>query len=315
MNTIENWHAAPSGTENEAVIFVHGIFSSHDTFDAMAGSFHSDRRFRNSSLLYFDYAWGDALEVNRKRLADQLHDFFRDHDVKVTLVCHSMGGLVTRLALLSHSFPNVRRVFLLGTPNFGAISTSQLTAYAQLLLRSVSIVTGTFTRKKGVLDLTKAYEIVSKRLEDAGNATHIDYISIPGCYFHSELPTYRFSTTNAWANLFQAVNVGMSLWQASRPNWAISMARPHDGIVEERSNSLVPAGAGRWSEKSAGICNQTSPRRYVHVQLKECETVTHTDIQKTPDVINLMKDIYDSPDLDKWLMSQRAKGLNVSVQP
>ncbi len=96
---------------------------------------------KQQSLYIFSYDWRqDNVESAR-----QLHEFIeavkKQHanpDLKVDIVAHSMGGLIARYyirystadVLNDNDFPinnkgadNVRRVVLLGTPNFGAIST------------------------------------------------------------------------------------------------------------------------------------------------------------------------------------------------
>ena len=96
---------------------------------------------KQQSLYIFSYDWRqDNVESAR-----QLHEFIQavkvQHskpNLKVDIVAHSMGGLIARYyirygtvdVLNDNEFPinnlgaeNVRRVILLGTPNFGSIST------------------------------------------------------------------------------------------------------------------------------------------------------------------------------------------------
>ena len=92
-------------------------------------------------MYIFSYDW----RQDNVESAKQLHDFIeavkKQHanpELKVDIVAHSMGGLIARYyirystvdVLNDNDFPinnkgadNVRRVILLGTPNFGAIST------------------------------------------------------------------------------------------------------------------------------------------------------------------------------------------------
>ncbi len=96
---------------------------------------------KQQSLYIFSYDW----RQDNVESAKQLHDFIeavkKQHanpELKVDIVAHSMGGLIARYyirystvdVLNDNDFPinnkgadNVRRVILLGTPNFGAIST------------------------------------------------------------------------------------------------------------------------------------------------------------------------------------------------
>jgi len=96
---------------------------------------------KQQSLYIFSYDW----RQDNVKSAQQLHDFIQkvkaQHskpNLKVDIVAHSMGGLIARYyirygtvdVLNDNDFPvnnigasNVRRVILLGTPNFGSIST------------------------------------------------------------------------------------------------------------------------------------------------------------------------------------------------
>jgi len=96
---------------------------------------------KQQSLYIFSYDW----RQDNVKSAKQLHEFIqavkKQHnkpDLEVDIVAHSMGGLIARYyirygtadVLNDNDFPvtnmgadNVRRVILLGTPNFGSIST------------------------------------------------------------------------------------------------------------------------------------------------------------------------------------------------
>ncbi|MEM7468285.1 MAG: hypothetical protein AAF387_15550, partial [Pseudomonadota bacterium] len=87
----------------------------------------------------FIYDWREDNVVNARRLADFVDQIRRDYakpDLKVDIVAHSMGGLITRYFLRygrtdvtnDNEFPvnlygahRVRRVILLGTPNLGSV--------------------------------------------------------------------------------------------------------------------------------------------------------------------------------------------------
>ncbi|MBF3971717.1 lipase family alpha/beta hydrolase [Burkholderia pseudomallei] len=305
MNTLERWPARSAQTPppDSAFVFVHGILSSHDTFTAFCDSIYLDPRFACSDLYYFDYRYHDAMTQNGQSLANELQLHFGDGTRQVTLVCHSMGGLIARLAVMSAQLDFVKSIFLLGTPNLGALSTAQLGILAQLARKTAGIISGTFIRKSGITDLTRVYEILSGYRRSAGRASHIDYVSIPGCYFHEERPAYAYSITDVWADTFATMDNVFSIIRALAPLFSVSMSRPHDGIVEERSNCLAPTGAGRWSEKSATITYPNPPRRYYHVQLQRCEELTHTAVHGDAEVISLVKDICAAPDLQTWRAS------------
>ena len=96
---------------------------------------------KQQSLYIFSYDW----RQDNVKSAQELHAFIqaiktkhKQDNLKVDIVAHSMGGLIARYyirygtvdVLDDNDFPvnniganNVRKVILLGTPNFGAIST------------------------------------------------------------------------------------------------------------------------------------------------------------------------------------------------
>jgi CHAT domain/Cytosol aminopeptidase family, N-terminal domain/Lecithin:cholesterol acyltransferase len=69
---------------------------------------------------FFAYDWRLSLDQLGKTLASEINSGAR----RTQVVAHSMGGLVARAALL-HSPKQLRRVIMLGTPNFGSFSPLQ----------------------------------------------------------------------------------------------------------------------------------------------------------------------------------------------
>lgn len=96
-----------------------------------------DKTRKNYYVFYYD--WRQDNVITARQLADfidQIREDYADPDLKVDIVAHSMGGLITRYyirygredVLDSNDFPvnmyggeRVRRVILLGTPNLGSI--------------------------------------------------------------------------------------------------------------------------------------------------------------------------------------------------
>jgi len=99
---------------------------------------HHERRY-----YVFVYDWRqDNVQSARKldRLIEQIRKDYGDPDLRVDLVAHSMGGLIARYYLRygavdvlddndfpvnNHGASRVRRVVLVGTPNFGSVSALQ----------------------------------------------------------------------------------------------------------------------------------------------------------------------------------------------
>jgi len=102
----------------------------------------ADRKRKNYYIFYYD--WRQDNVITARKLADFIDQIRVDYDepgLKVDIVAHSMGGLITRYyirygredVLNSNDFPvnlyggeRVRRVILLGTPNLGSIKILNL---------------------------------------------------------------------------------------------------------------------------------------------------------------------------------------------
>ena len=121
----------------EATLFVHGLMGSELAwrFGVAAERGTVDygpaiAEARDQTLLYLRYNTGRHISENGRELAErleQLHDAWPGGGLeRLTVVAHSMGGLVTRSAChyaleAGHRWvTRLRRVFLLGVPSRGA---------------------------------------------------------------------------------------------------------------------------------------------------------------------------------------------------
>ena len=102
----------------------------------------ADKNRKNYYVFFYD--WRQDNVITARKLADfidQIRVDYDDPDLKVDVVAHSMGGLITRYyirygredVLDSNDFPvnmyggkRVRRVILLGTPNLGSVKILNL---------------------------------------------------------------------------------------------------------------------------------------------------------------------------------------------
>ena len=69
---------------------------------------------------FHPYDWRQSIDVLGKELAERIAREGEEHGRSISLVAHSMGGLVARWALGSGAA--VRRLIMLGTPNFGSFA-------------------------------------------------------------------------------------------------------------------------------------------------------------------------------------------------
>lgn len=296
--------AASPSTPRRVVVFVHGIFSSHSTFDRLIESFRSDARFDAYDLATYDYDWGEPILKSAEKLRDILNGRLPKGSAEITLVGHSMGGLVSRFALVAGDLPTVRRIFMLGTPNFGALTARQVSTLWQVVIAGVAKVTPVFPRKAGLRDLTQPQTLYERVVSTgppnpAARARGVEYVTIPGLFFHEE----RRDTDPGDDGQALAFTIGglgaqvVSLWSFSQ----ISITRPHDGIVEEASVSLVPRVEGRISEKNSAIQSPaTHGRTYCHAVPLSMLRCAHMGIQSDEAVAAVIKGIMTAGGVVAW---------------
>jgi pimeloyl-ACP methyl ester carboxylesterase len=269
----------------KAVVFIHGIFSTHETFAEMRSRLSQHPNFANVRFFYYDYDYHNSLAQNGTHFAAQLGRAFGPED-DVAVVSHSMGGLVTRLAVLTTPMPFLRAAFLLGTPNSGAVRLSQLALLSQMVHGSVGRFFALFPRKSGISDLSRAAQIIRRNLDNAANAGDVDYVTIPGMFFHAERKPWELGSGLA--------AFGFAVWDLALSRiFLVHMNRPHDGIVEEASNNLMTCRPGIWHEKMNSIGPQRgqNPATYAHVRVNACEGLNHVQIHNDPVVIETVADI------------------------
>jgi pimeloyl-ACP methyl ester carboxylesterase len=308
----------PSG--RFAAVFIHGIFSNHDgAFNTMMQAFASDPQFDPWDLAWFDYHFHQEMPTSGQRLSQALTAHFAGWAAQdtVVLICHSMGGLVARLAALRGGIPFVKKIIMLGTPNFGAVRTSKMAICAQAVMAGTKRLFGAFTRQRGVLDLTQVTKVFKDQFKGQAvqNTDPIEYVTIPGLFFNETRGLFESGDWGEWKgrkNWFAPLRVGLEIWNTYLPLWKIGMEVPHDGIVEESSNRLIPAPGilGYVSEKTSQIDypEQFSAHTYVHVIHEACRELTHITLQHDKDIIELVAEISIAPTLDQWYAGVLASG-------
>lgn len=292
----------PEGKERKVIVFVHGIFSSHATFAELIDSFENDEHFDSYDLYGYDYDWGEPILTSARRLRSIL-DQRVPEGAEITLVAHSMGGLVSRFALVAGHLRGVKRIFMLGTPNFGALTARQLSLLWQVAVASAGKITPIFPRKAGLRDLTRPqtlYEsIPDSRETRAARALDVEYVTIPGLFYGDE----RRDTDPGPQN--EALPfVGGKLVLETLANWRlleVKIDRPHDGIVEEQSVNLETSVTGRISEKSVTI--EKAPRfgcTYCHVAPVTMRDRAHMGIQRDAKTAATIKGIMAAGSILAW---------------
>jgi pimeloyl-ACP methyl ester carboxylesterase len=85
---------------------------------------------------FHEFDWRQNLDTLGRKLAERLKE---EKAGEITLVAHSMGGLVSRAAL-SHGAGKVRRLIMLGTPNYGSFVPTQALRGVYPILRKIALV-------------------------------------------------------------------------------------------------------------------------------------------------------------------------------
>lgn len=299
----------------KAIVFVHGILSDHLRFATCQNGLAITKQ--DWLFYYVDYDYHAPLADNGKHLSHTLRRYFSAQD-EVIVVAHSMGGLITRIACLSHHLPFVRKVFLLATPNHGAFRTSSLSTAAQMARELTQLIWGLRQKKVGIIDLTRVTEIMARYIRDAQHVQDIDYISIPGRYFHDERGRFDPDVPDIWKMAFGGMDAGFELARGLLPLFSVKLDRAHDGIVEEASNNLIPEEpssaanlnlAARTSEKWDSIRRARSDPRitYAHLVPYSARELVHVNVPDDPFVIHVISDIIDAPSLSAWLHEPRER--------
>jgi pimeloyl-ACP methyl ester carboxylesterase len=92
-------------------------------------------RIAGFSPVCHDYDWRRGVVELGQDLAARLA---ADPAERIMLVGHSLGGLVTRAALASTAMPNVERVVLMGTPNYGSFAPVQALRGVYAVVRKIA---------------------------------------------------------------------------------------------------------------------------------------------------------------------------------
>jgi pimeloyl-ACP methyl ester carboxylesterase len=290
---------------DQALVFIHGIFSSHATFKPLVkGLLASAPALAQYGRYYFDYDFQQSIPTNGRELADALRRAFPERKPQVTLVGHSMGGLVARTALLqAGDLDMVKRLVMLGTPNHGTLQTARLGFLAHLTREATAKLWPVFARRAtGIKELTEIGKIIEPLLADGVERTRrVEYVTIPGLRFHQE---------SGWLDAPPGTSAGLrkltilfSLLQAG-PGMKVELNLPHDGIVEERSVRLS-SDETLFSERPK-IQPPYAP--YLHVTHPDYHRVDHITVHQAERTIALLAELLLTPDLGTWRQSLAARG-------
>jgi pimeloyl-ACP methyl ester carboxylesterase len=289
-----------SGVATEHFVYVHGIRSTPSTFDRLRGHLENEANARGVSIDHygFSYPYQKSMKSNGEELAKELSSL-GVHQRSVTLFGHSMGGLISRFAILSQTgaYKFVKRLVMFGTPNNGAIRAASLTSMIISIMHNRAVAMGNNLRSPGVMELTNVQQAFRQTQNRWDQADGIEYITIPGTYFHKDR---QHLDLGGASKMMAALGVfGLLLRNAYSPQ------RPHDGIVERESVDLLPQESGKRSEKRGPYRSLADPLiEYLHIHLPACDNLDHLAVHTDEDVLDFVSHLVFSKNLNALAGSQ-----------
>lgn len=228
LRYIDGKRATPSHfAHNHIAIFIHGFTADYRAMSSLADQFHG----AGFETLGFNYPCFDGIDVAAQELQGQLQDINQICGGaltrnRLTLICHSMGGLVARaLVSLFGGSQYVQNVVTLGTPHSGTLSEPYIIQY---MIAASEFVSGVLSRgysltSKSALQLIgrDPEKLLDKLLKASPPESPVNFYSISGGKAWIE------NGDNEYVN--RALNT--SIQKAMR-------GRPNDGLVAEESSDL-----------------------------------------------------------------------------
>jgi pimeloyl-ACP methyl ester carboxylesterase len=288
--------------KRKAIVFIHGLSSDPETFSPFRHIVIERQLCTEWQLFALKYDWYRRIVDNGQCCAKLIAERLADYD-DVALIGHSMGGLIARAAVLSRNMPFVKIVFLIATPNQGAFVNAQLS----LLLQLTRATTGklvSFSHRRGLPGLTQVTKEMSQLQTNAAYARHIDYVSMPGLFFNRSRGKWDLVTLLRQDKAIGAFTLIRELLGYWLDPLKVELTIPHDGVVEELSNSLAVMGPELWSEKLDDvneIIPSAPPPTYAHVVHEAFADLSHCIIHRDLATVELICDILKAGSLAAWL--------------
>lgn len=288
------------------VVFVNGIFSSCAVFEtlkaALVEACPGPPRFEDTK-----YDCLQALKTSAQSLNDQLDAQVKPGE-EVVLIAHSMGGLVSRLALLTgpDNRPyRIRMLVMLATPNHGAVRTCQIHGIVGLLRHSVKKIPPLYSRSLGLDQLTRVDTVILDLLRDdlpsIERTKDVDYVTIPGLIYNKDDPTHPSDGLGFTARVLGFIA------RKSAAGGLLKLKLPHDGIVEETSVRMVSDNALEETERTFYSTEEgrkeLGRNAYVHIIHPDLRAANHVEIHSIPRVCALIASLLNSASIDEWKAS------------
>jgi pimeloyl-ACP methyl ester carboxylesterase len=112
-----------------------------------------------------DYDWRLGIEESAASLAARLRE---QGSRRVALVAHSMGGLLSRMALALPGTQHVERLVLLGTPNQGSFAPVQVLRGTYAVVRKIARLDGATTAERLTEDVFNSFPSLYQMIPATG---------------------------------------------------------------------------------------------------------------------------------------------------
>lgn len=279
----------------QAVVLVHGYGSTCSTnFSELAHELVTLDTASKFNLYCVDYDTNAGLEALGERLGELLQKLETEHD-RIAVLGYSMGGLVSRMALMLTDLPKTTRLVTLASPNQGVFSSAQLNHFTQMLANSGM---GTYFLRRhaeGVDDMRTAYlcfQGVRERVTTVGlnrRLTGKTYITIPANFFHEDRPKGSRAPSDVMRGAgfgFKVANVISGFLAGDE---AVSLPPENDGLVMlERSRMLPPVGGSNSETESVWPPPEPPDWNLVALKATACNEVDHVSILRCEKIARLV---------------------------
>ena len=124
---------------------------------------------------FFAYDWRLSMDELGRRLSEQLA---KDPAAKISLVAHSMGGLVSRAAL-THGAGKLERLIMLGTPNHGSFNAVQALRGVYSVIRKIAQIDLRHSPEELTEKVFNTFPGLYQLLPDPAKFSAVDLYSVP----------------------------------------------------------------------------------------------------------------------------------------
>jgi len=228
--------------------------------------------------ILWDYDWRRTIEDSGRRFAAQLRE---DSAREILVVAHSMGGLVARHALTLPGSTKVKRLILLGTPNFGSLAAVQGLRGTYSVVRKVAMLDFKHSAEQLADQVFGSFPSLYQLLPPAGRAGQIDLFKRDS--WPRTGPQPRDQLLEASANLEQRMAPADSRFAV-----IVGTGRTTATEVARQANDFVYtfSSAGDGTVPTALALLPGAPTYYLEA--------AHSDLPRSPQVIDAVQELLAS---------------------